>query len=162
MAMINCSRGSNRVKITHKKLIAAARGYKTGIEMSIALLGERRHRQNQRVAEIRRLGYPKIGHYDIWLIEELQLLYHSNHGILLYPNLTNSSQYISTNESFDAVALQSFKVRGALQERCREIQEDKGSLPKLTRDLHFLFEATGFALPFLPFLNAEERIKFSE
>ena len=80
----------------------------------------------------------------------------------LRANLTNSSQYISTNESFDAVALQSFEVRGALQERCREIQEDKGSLPKLTRDLHFLFEATGFALPFLPFLNAEERIKFSE
>ena len=129
MVMYDCSRGTNRVEGVHRYLIATFLGSNTSVEMSVALLGERRHRHNQTVAESRRLAYPKVGHYDTWLIEELQVLYLSNHGILLYPNFTNSSQYISTNESFDAVALQSFEVHEALQERCRDIQNDKGSLP---------------------------------
>ena len=75
MVMYECSRGTNRVESVHKNLIAIVAGWKTGVEMSVALLGERRHRHNQRVAEMRRLGYPKIGHFDIWLIEEFKFLY---------------------------------------------------------------------------------------
>ena len=130
--------------------------------MSVALLGKRRHRHNQKVAEKRRLGFPKIGHHDIWLIEELQILHLSNHGAILYPEVTNSSQYIGTNESFDAVALQSAVVHDALKERCKIIESEKGSLPKLSRDLAFLCKSTGSPLPFLPFSGADERIKFSE
>ena len=162
MVMYDCSRGTNRVEGVHKDLIAIVRGWNTGVEMSVALLGERRHRHNQRVAEIRRLGYPKIGHYDIWLVEELQMLYLSNHGILLHPNVTNSSQYISTNESFDAVALQSISVHESLKERCREIENSKGSLPTLSRDLDYLSKASGSDLPYLPFSHADERIKYAE
>ena len=130
--------------------------------MSVALLGERRHRHNQRVAETCRLGYPKIGHYDIWLIEELQLLYLSNRGILLYPNVTNSSQYILTNESFDAVALQSFSVHESLKERCEEIKDSNGLLPIVSRDLDCLRRASGSDLPYLPFSHADERIRYAE
>ena len=162
MTMYDCSRGTNRVEGVHKNLISTFAGWNTGVEMSVALLGERRHRHNQRVAEMRRLGYPKIGHYDIWLIEELQELHLSNHGVVLYPDVTNSSQYIKTNESFDAVALQSAVVHDALKERCKVIETEKGSLPTLTRDLNFLCKSTGSPLPFLPFSSAEERIKFSE
>ena len=75
MMMYDCSRGTNRVESVHKDLIAIVRGWHAGVEMSVALLGERRHRHNQKVAEIRRLGYPKISQYDIWLIEESQFLY---------------------------------------------------------------------------------------
>jgi len=130
--------------------------------MSVALLGERRHRHNQRVAELRRLGFPKIGHCDIWLIEELQDLHLLNRGVILYPEVTNSSQYIETNESFDAVALQSTVVHDALKERCKIIESEKGALPTLSRDLAFLCKSTGSPLPFLPFSGADERIKFSE
>ena len=82
------------------------------------------------MAELRRLGYPKIGHCDIWFIEELQVLCLSNHSKLLYCNLLhNSSQYIATNESFGAVTLQSFDVHKALKEICNEIVAEKGALP---------------------------------
>jgi hypothetical protein len=162
MVMYDCLRGTNRVESVHKDLIAIIRGWNTGVEMSVALLGERRHRHNQRVAETRRLGYPRIGHYDIWLIEELQLLYLSNRGILLYPNVTNSSQYISTNESFDAVALQSILVHESLKERCEEIKDSNGLLPTLSRDLDCLRRASGSDLPYLPFSHADERIRYAE
>ena len=102
----------------------------------------------------RHLGYPEIGHYDIWLIEELKLLYLSNHGTLLYPNTTNSSQYISTNESFDAVALQSISVDKPLKERCKDIENNDSSLPNLSRDLDCLSRASGSDLTYLPFSHA--------
>ena len=73
--------------------------------------------------------------------------------------MTNSSQYIETNESFDAVALQSAAIHDALGERCKEIQNKNGMLPTLTRDLDFLCKSTGSALPFLPFTHADERKK---
>jgi hypothetical protein len=162
MMMYDCSRGTNRVESVHKDLIAIVRGWHAGVEMSVALLGERRHRHNQKVAEIRRLGYPKISQYDIWLIEEPQFLYLSNHGILLYPNVTNSSQYISTNESFDAGAWQSISVHESLKDRCKEIENSKGTLPTLSRDLDYFSRASGSDLPYLPFSHAEEQIKSAE
>ena len=92
----------------------------------------------------------------------MQLLCLSNHGILLYSHVTNSSQFITTNKSFDAVALQSFEVHRALQERCGEIVTEKGELPKLPRDLDFLTKASGSPLLFLPFANTDEHIAFAE
>ena len=85
MVMYDSSRGTNRVESVHKDPITMFRGMNTDVKMPVALLGEMRHRYNQRVANRCRLCYPKISHYDPWLIEELQLLYESTHGILLYP-----------------------------------------------------------------------------
>ena len=104
MLMYDSSRGTKQVESVHKYPIAIVRGWNTSVKMPVALFGKKRHPHNQRVAIRCHVGYPKISHYDPWLIEEFRLLYESNHGSLLYPNVTNSSQYISTNESFDAAA----------------------------------------------------------
>ena len=90
-------------------ILAIVRGWNTGVKMPVDLLGKKRHCHNQRVAKMRHLGYPKIRYHDIWLIEELQLLYMSNHGIVLYPNVTTSLQFISMNKSFGTVVLQSIR-----------------------------------------------------
>ena len=71
MAMYDSSCRTNRVESVHKDPINIVRGVNPGVKMPVALLGERRHRHNQRVANRCRLGYPKISHYDPWLIEEL-------------------------------------------------------------------------------------------
>jgi len=63
-----------------------------GIQMSDALLGERRHRHNLKCSEKRRLGYPKIGHADT-----------------------------STDESFDTIALHTQTLHDVLEQRSREI-----------------------------------------
>lgn len=53
--------------------------------MSDFLLAERRQRHNHRASERRRIGFPKIGHYDTWLIDQLQILVLKNHDHVLYP-----------------------------------------------------------------------------
>ena len=100
---------------------------------------------------MRRLGYPKIGHYDMWLIEELKLLHLTNHGMVLHPNVTNSSRYISTNKSFDAAAFQSILVHESLKKRQTEIENSEGTLPTLSRDLDYLSRASDSDLQYLPF-----------
>ena len=60
------------------------------------------------------------------------------------------------------MALQSYDVHNALKERCSKILLEKGALPTLTTDLAFLTTASGSDLPFLPFTNADEQIKYAE
>lgn len=125
--------------------------------MSSKLLAEKRHRHNHRVSEKRRHGFPKIGHFDTWEIDELQSLVYKTRGFYLFPHWSNSSEYVTTDESFDVVALQSEEVQEALQARCQEI----APLPKLTRELQYQCKAMGTPLPFLPFSTPEEKMQFS-
>ncbi|KAL7493375.1 hypothetical protein ACHAWT_002406, partial [Skeletonema menzelii] len=158
MELYDCSRGTNRVESFHKDLITTWGSWPLGLEMSTKVLAEKRHRHNHRVSERRRDGFPKVGHYDTWEIDELQLLVHKNRGFLLYPHWSNSSEYVSTEERFDIVPLQNNDVQQALETHCEAI----APLPKLTRDLQFQCNAMGTQLPFLPFSTNEERMKFSE
>ena len=80
------------------------------VKMSDALLREFRHRYNHRVSERRRLGFPKIGHYDTWSIDKLQLLVEKNHNVLLYPWWSNTSNFATTKESFCTVPMHSKKL----------------------------------------------------
>jgi hypothetical protein len=157
MEMYDCSRGTNRVESYHKELVTTFGSWHTGILMSVVLLSERRHRQNHHCSERRRAGFPRVGHVDTWELEELQSLVYRNHGFLLYPSLTNSSEYATTSETFDTVALQNFEVHEALKERCKEIAPTK-----LSHDLKYLCNAMGTDLPFLPFSNDDEKMKFSQ
>ena len=54
------------------------------VEMSDALLSERKHRYNQKINERKHLGFPKLGHYDTWKIDALLLLVEKTNGVLLY------------------------------------------------------------------------------
>mmetsp|Transcript_29129 Transcript_29129/g.49666 ORF Transcript_29129/g.49666 Transcript_29129/m.49666 type:complete len:1097 (+) Transcript_29129:786-4076(+) len=157
MALLDCSRGTNRVESFHKDLVSSWGSWPMGMEMSAKLLAEKRHRHNHRVSEKRRDDFPKIGHYDTWEVDELQLLVYRNRGFLLFPHWSNSSEYVSTPESFDVVALQSEDVQKALEARCEII----APLPKPSRELQYQCKAMGSPLPFLPFTTVEERMQFS-
>ena len=74
IALLNCNRGTNITECIHKQIITTFGTWCTGVEMSDKLMAERRHRYNQHVSERRRLGFPKLGHSDTWLIDSLQLL----------------------------------------------------------------------------------------
>ena len=87
MLMYDSFRGTNQFGSVHKDPVTSVGGWNTGVKMPVPLLGKKRHRHNQRVAKMCRLGYPKISRYDVWLIEEVRSLYMLTHGILLYPNV---------------------------------------------------------------------------
>ena len=45
----------------------------TGLEeLAKSIPAERRHRHNQQVSEIRRLDFPRLGHFDTWRVDVIQ------------------------------------------------------------------------------------------
>ena len=86
MEMIECARGTNRVESYHKDLVTTFGSWPTGAEFSVKLLSEHRHRHNHKCSEKRRYLFPKFGHFDTWLVDELQGLVLKNHGVYLYSN----------------------------------------------------------------------------
>ena len=141
MEIIECIRGTNRTECFHKNLAVTFGSWHTGVEMSDCLLSERRHRHKQRCAEQRRFGYPKLGHYDTWLIDQLQILVLRNHGRVLYPNWSNASEYKETSESFDTVAIHNSELHNALNEQWENkvVQNDV----RLTSDQKYLCASMG-------------------
>jgi hypothetical protein len=157
--MIECIRGTNRTEAYHKNLIVTFRHWHTGIEMSDCLLSERRHRHNHRCSERRRFGFPTLGHFDTWLVDQLQILVLANRGRVLYPNWSNSSDYRDTDESFDTVAIHSLELDEALKYEW-ENRINKQAV-KLTSDQSYMCRRMGVPLPFLPFSTQEENQLFA-
>ncbi len=105
--LLDCRHGSNDTECAHKQFITTFGTWNTRVEMSDFLMAEWRHRYNQHVSERQRLGFPRIGHYDTWLIDYLQSIVEHNHGVLLYPDWSNASDYETMREHFGTVAIHS-------------------------------------------------------
>lgn len=146
---------SNRTESYHKGLITTFGDWVVGVEMSDCLIRERRHRHNHNVSVQRRPGFPDLGHYDTWLIDELQLLVESNFGVLLYSSWSNSSDFKQTPESLGTVALHYKDLSDAVNEI--DINMKK---VKLTPEQQFLANHFGTKLPFLPFTTVAEKKKY--
>jgi hypothetical protein len=156
-AMLDCSRGSNDTECAHKQFITTFGTWNTGVQMSDVLMAEWRHRYNQHVSERRRLGFPRIGHYDTWLIDYLQIIVERNHGVLLYPDWSNASDYETTCERFGTVAIHSQELADAIQ----NIELDKElSNYRLTADQQYLCKTMNTKLPLLPVVGKEENQLF--
>ena len=155
--LLLCNRGTNDVENFHKLLVAIFGTWHIGIEMSDCLLRERRHRHNQMCSENRRLGFPRIGHCDTWLIDKLQLLVQANRGVILYPHWVNASDYKNTSETFGTVALHNEELANKLSHRVSQLPP-----VKLTHDMKYLCEMMGTKLPFLPVHTIEERSLFGK
>ena len=153
IALLDCNRGTNDTESVHKHLVTTWGTWCVGIELSDCLLREWRHRFNQGVSERRRLGFPKLGHYDTWLVDALQILVEQNHGKLLYPEWCNASDYVATAESFGAVPLHSADLGRAIAAISVDWAAKDASgkpLVHLTPDQRYLCKATGVQLPCLP------------
>ena len=123
--------------------------------MAHYLLAEHRHRCNQRTSESRRPCYPKLGMYDTWLIDALQIVLGTSRGTLLFPEWFNTSEFAPTPESFGTVALQSASLGAAIESivLTKEV--------RLTRELAFIAQAMGCKLPPLPVTGEKECALFN-
>jgi len=74
MEMIDYARGPNCTEAYHKNLVTTFGSCNVGVEMSVCLLAERQHHHNHKCSERQRCGFPRIGHFDTWEIDELQSL----------------------------------------------------------------------------------------
>jgi hypothetical protein len=114
-----------------------------GIELSELLLAEMRHRMSIRAAIRNRPGYPRFGHYDTWAFDQLQNIYDTVFGIILYPGWLNGGNYERTPEITGIAPITSVELWAAINEL---------QLPnlKLSRDLQYLAERTGVKVSALP------------
>jgi len=126
------------------------------VQVADIMLTEKKHRFNHRNAERRRLGFPRIGHYDTWLIDRLQILHEQNYGGRLFPGWSNTCDFIITSESTTILPLHS----EALGDAVRALQLDKTKIT-LTADQKYLAEKLRVPIPFLPIHSKEERKLFS-
>jgi hypothetical protein len=73
IALLNCNRGTPDVENSHKQLVTTFGTWRAGVYMSDKLHAERRHRYSHRMSIRRRSGFPNFGHFDTWLIDQLQV-----------------------------------------------------------------------------------------
>ncbi len=101
IALINCNLGTNDTECVHMQIVTTFVTWYVGVEMSDRLMAEHRHRYNQGVSERRRAGFPKTGMSATWLTDSIQILVEKKHGVLLYPEWWNTSDYMCTSEGFE-------------------------------------------------------------
>ena len=132
--MIECSRGTNRTEAYHKGLSVTLDNWHTGVEMTFYVLAEKRHRHNHSCSERRRPGFPRLGMYDTWIIDQIQNLVLRNHDTVVYEDMSNASDYKETNESFDTVAVCDSDLHQALVNHWDTSTRIKKESVKLTND----------------------------
>jgi hypothetical protein len=111
------------------------------------------------MAETRIADHPKIGHFNTWLIDKLQILIEKNHGRLLFPTWVNASDFLDTNESFVTVAIHSEELDSALKIRASQISNEVKD--SYSGDLRFMCRQQGIPIPFLPVDGKAEYKLFS-
>lgn len=156
MELIECFRGTNRVEAYHRKLVPSVKSKNFGVKSADYLLDEIRHRHNHNISEMRREGFPKLGHYSTEKIDQLQELCLHNHGCVLYPGWISASAYKSTDETLDTIALHHSELHTALKSRHAELGK-----VSLTKDLQYMCDAMDVPLPLLPFTTEEENQLFA-
>ena len=143
--LYSCNRGTNDVENVHKQLRTCFGRWTCGIETADCLLMWFRHRFNHRASERNRADFLRIGHYDTWIIDELQILVMKNHGVRLYTGWVNSTERFGTipihSRSIDAKLKTKFWWKGPF---------------KLSRDQQYLARKTGVPIPFLPVTSPAE------
>ena len=101
--------------------------------MTDCLLMWFRHRFNHRASERNRTRFPRIGHYNTWFIDELQRLVLQNHGVLMFPDWSNTSEFKDTAERFGTIPIHTKDLGDALKARIK----DKTPF-ELSRDMMYI------------------------
>jgi hypothetical protein len=149
-----CLRGTGLTESHHKQFLQSVGIWQMGIELADAIRQEHRHRYNHRMAERRRAGFPRFGHYDTWLIDEIQSIVEINHNVLVYPTWTNSLDYVDTEESCGVIPLQRTELTAAVN----ALQVDV----ELTKEQAYLALHQNCKLPLTPMTHPDEAKAFRE
>ena len=150
--LLHCCRGTNAVENLHRMYRKTFSNSMTGIEYGSNLLLHRVHRHNIRMGRSHVPGYPWLGHYDTWLIDKLKRLVEKVLGIIILPGYVSPSDYKTTPESFQTVALHTDVLHQEIQQK----EIDPEITKKYSSDIKFLCKAMGVRMPFLPLTSPAE------
>jgi len=149
--LYTCTRGTNAVENVHKQLVTIFKNWSCGVELTDCLLMNFRHRFNQRASERHRTNFPQIGHYDTWLVDEIQRLNIKNHSVIVYPGWSNASDFADTPERFGTIPIHDKE----LDKKLRKHMNGKPK-PKLTPDQAYAARKSCLPIPFAPVVRPSE------
>jgi hypothetical protein len=153
LMLFRCGRGTNSTENIHQKIVAIFGSFHTGLEYADAVLAEHRHLANCRAAIKNRLGVRFFGHYDLWIVEHIQVLSAAIYGAPWYPEHCSVAQFRDTGEVFGIGPVHAFDH---FFDHVPEIEKIK-----LSPAAHFFAERLGLRLPPLPVSTEEEAKLFS-
>ena len=157
-----CTRGTNHLENYHKHIVSTFGRTVCGIEMADCLLMNHTLRFNQRASCRRRAGWPRIGHYNTWLIDDLQRLVRLNHNALLYESWSNTSEFVNTDERFGVIPLTNKAYDEKLKAHVLKKKMKIDLSPDLSPDLEHVAKISGVPIPYLSVTSPSEKKLFSE
>lgn len=151
-----CIRGTSDVEgAVHQKFAMKMKAWNAGPEYADACLTVLRDRHNIRASERYRKNFPKVGHYDHYLIDFIQDLTVSIYGLPLHPWWKKASDDLVHDEKFGIVP----SIPRDSPYFCDNI--DASTLVGYTKSMLYLAKVTKTTIPFLPIQTHEEQSLYS-
>lgn len=144
-----CARGTNSDEGSiHQKIVQAFGTFNAGPALADDLLAEFRHRHNEDANRRNRPNYMDFGHYDTWIVDDLQNIMMQLGYPDPFPNWVNGSSFRPTGEKFGIVPLADIP---------EHMKYDSSRNDGMTPTNQRLAMKMNTRFPFLPIQNEEER-----
>ncbi|GFH43535.1 hypothetical protein CTEN210_07273 [Chaetoceros tenuissimus] len=138
--LLRCKRDTNALEGSHSHINNAFGPSACGPEIADAILAEHRHRSNLRACQKNLSNFPKIGHYNTWMIDAHVKVYERNHNELLYPTWICASDFAPTEEKFGFVSLVGKELEKEINDTVK-VRDDK-----MTPTAKYLSKACGMVV----------------
>ncbi|GFH55813.1 hypothetical protein CTEN210_12289 [Chaetoceros tenuissimus] len=138
--LLRCKRDTNALEGSHSHINNAFGPSACGPEIADAILAEHRHHSNLRACQKNLSNFPKIGHYNTWMIDAHVKVYERNHNELLYPTWICASDFAPTEEKFGFVSLVGKELEKEINDTVK-VRDDK-----MTPTAKYLSKACGMAV----------------
>lgn len=149
LTVYRCIRGTNSVESFHQKLVDNCSTYGGSPRYSDAMLAEIRHRYNERASIRNRPQYPDLGHYDTWIVDDIQELCETLRIDDPLINWCSSKSFTATEERYGLVKLSDqFSNLPVFEEAL---------VDTLRPAFAYLAKAMDTKFPLLPIITREEK-----
>jgi hypothetical protein len=142
LTLYRCGRGTNGTENVHQKIMMIFGSFHASPPFADALLAEHRHLSNCRAAIRNRTGVRDFGHYDLYIIEDIQAISEDLYGSPDYASHCSVASFANTGEQFGVGPVHIFDAL------FKELPATEGI--KLPPAAAFLAERMGMSIPPLP------------
>ena len=151
-----CVRGTNSVEGSiHQKLLDKCATYNASPQFGDALMAAFRHRHNEKSSRRNRRNYPNVGHFDTWIVDDIQWYLEELHMFQhMSPDWCSAKSFKPTSQRYGFAPLGDIRNVG--------LMPFEGNRQLKPTTLQFLSQEMCTKYPILPVSTREERTFFKE
>lgn len=151
LTLYRCARGTNSTENVHVHIMTAFGATATGATLADCLMADFRHGHNIRAAVRNRVGVKDHGHYDLWLIEDIQRLTEDLYGHPDNSDYCPVDQFCPTGEQFGICPMVGY------DKYLPEIgQISANALESMRGDVKYVAQRQGLLVPFIGLCTDDE------